>query len=143
MYKLLLSVLVCFVFFGCGPDLSKFDYLKEPQIKTMPKQKMLVFELKGDPDKAGKKAFGTLFKTIFKLKKTNRDVKLHAPRARWPKADPQNPLYSGWALMEGPAEEGSTTVFVYKAGTFRHRWAKPTAAVHPSARPHSPILPPR
>jgi parallel beta-helix repeat protein len=46
-------------------------------------------------------------------------------RARWPKLDPADPLYSGWALTEGPAREGSTTSFVYKPGTFPHPWAKP------------------
>jgi parallel beta-helix repeat protein len=47
-------------------------------------------------------------------------------RARWPKPDPADPLYSGWALTEGPAHENSTDAFVYKPGTFRHVWAKPT-----------------
>ncbi|MCC7264320.1 MAG: right-handed parallel beta-helix repeat-containing protein [Candidatus Latescibacteria bacterium] len=47
-------------------------------------------------------------------------------RARWPKLDPADPLYSGWALTEGAAQEGSTTSFVYRPGTFRRRWAKPT-----------------
>lgn len=48
------------------------------------------------------------------------------PRARWPKADPQDPLYTGWAFMEGPAGEDDTIAFRYKGGAFRHRWAKPT-----------------
>jgi parallel beta-helix repeat protein len=47
-------------------------------------------------------------------------------RARWPKFEPANPLYGGWALMEGPAFEGATSAFSYKPGAFRHRWAKPT-----------------
>jgi hypothetical protein len=47
-------------------------------------------------------------------------------RARWPKLNPADPLYSGWALIEGPAREGSTDAFIYKPGTFRHDWAKPT-----------------
>ncbi|MFH1567245.1 MAG: right-handed parallel beta-helix repeat-containing protein [Gemmatimonadota bacterium] len=46
-------------------------------------------------------------------------------RARWPKLDPADPLYSGWALTEGPAHEGSIDAFVYRPGTFRHSWAKP------------------
>ncbi|MEW6753309.1 MAG: right-handed parallel beta-helix repeat-containing protein [Candidatus Latescibacterota bacterium] len=48
------------------------------------------------------------------------------PRARWPKADPADPLYGGWAYIEGPAGEGSTDAFVYRPGTFRHAWARPT-----------------
>ena len=46
-------------------------------------------------------------------------------RARWPKFDPANPIYGGWAFVEGPAEEDSHNAFVYRAGTFRHRWASP------------------
>ncbi len=47
-------------------------------------------------------------------------------RARWPKADPRDPLAGGWALMEGPAAPGATDAFVYRPGTFRHTWARPT-----------------
>jgi len=47
-------------------------------------------------------------------------------RARWPKFDPSDPLYGGWAYAEGPAEEGSRTDLKYRPGTFRHSWAKPT-----------------
>lgn len=47
-------------------------------------------------------------------------------RARWPKFDPQNPLYGGWAYMEGPADGKSADAFIYKSGTFPHHWAKPT-----------------
>ena len=48
------------------------------------------------------------------------------PRARWPKCDPEHPGAADWALMEGPAEEGSQTAFRYRPGTFRQSWAKPT-----------------
>ena len=47
-------------------------------------------------------------------------------RARWPKYEPENPLYGGWALTEGPGGEDATVASTYKEGTFRHRWAKPT-----------------
>ncbi|MBI2193680.1 MAG: right-handed parallel beta-helix repeat-containing protein [Planctomycetes bacterium] len=54
------------------------------------------------------------------------------PRARWPKPDPRDPLYSGWAFTERPVESPaggrSTISFQYKPGTFRHRWSKPTQA---------------
>ena len=67
-------------------------------------------------------------------------------RARWPNRDPDNPLYGGWAFMEGPAEEGkedgapsygvlpgafderSALAFRYRPGTFERRWEKPTEA---------------
>ena len=46
-------------------------------------------------------------------------------RARYPNFDQENPLYGGWAFMEGPVEQGSSTAFKYKPGTFKHHWAKP------------------
>ena len=49
-------------------------------------------------------------------------------RARYPKFDPNNPLYGGWLFIEGPAEERSQNSFVYRPGTFQRRWAKPTEA---------------
>ena len=46
-------------------------------------------------------------------------------RARYPNFDPDNPLYGGWAHIEGPAEEGSAVALKYKPGTFPRRWARP------------------
>jgi parallel beta-helix repeat protein len=47
-------------------------------------------------------------------------------RARWPNFEPTDPLYGGWAFMEGPAEKGSTTAFQYPSGAFPRHWAKPS-----------------
>lgn len=47
-------------------------------------------------------------------------------RARWPNFEPNDPMYGGWAFMEGPAEKGSTTAFQYKSGAFLRHWAKPS-----------------
>jgi hypothetical protein len=60
-------------------DLSSYASLKEPQIRTMPDQKMLVVESKGDPNAAGQQAFGLLFKTFFSIP----GARMAAPRARW------------------------------------------------------------
>lgn len=64
-----------------GPDLSKYQHLKEPRISEMPNQKMLVVAAKGDPNVVGTKAFGILFSTYFK---TVKGGKMQIPRARWP-----------------------------------------------------------
>jgi len=66
-----------------GPDLSKYEYLKEPQITKMADQTMLVVEAVGDPNVAGQKAFSTLYQTYFKLKNNEKRMDI-APRARWP-----------------------------------------------------------
>ncbi len=70
-------------------------------------------------------------------------------RARYPKLDRDNPLYGGWAFMEGPADDGTNpaanyepygfgdlkdrtldggtvNAFRYKPGTFKHSWSKPS-----------------
>jgi len=60
-------------------DLGPMASLKEPRIRTMPAQKMLVVESKGDPNAAGQQAFGLLFKTFFSIP----GARMAAPRARW------------------------------------------------------------
>jgi hypothetical protein len=67
-----------------GPDLSRFESLTMPRIVTMDNQKMLVVEAKGDPDVAGKRAFGLLLRTYYKIKETPKGPTAPAPRARWP-----------------------------------------------------------
>ena len=67
-----------------GPDLAKFEYLKEPQISTMPNQKVIVVEAKGDPNVVGEKAFGLLFRIYYKIKDAPKGLTPPAPRARWP-----------------------------------------------------------
>jgi hypothetical protein len=72
------------MFAGGGPDPAQFEYLRQPQVRTMADQKVLVVETKGDPTSAGGEAFGLLFKTYFKLKDVPKGPKQPAPRARWP-----------------------------------------------------------
>jgi len=91
-----------------GPDLSRYDILKDPRIGTMPRQKMIVVELKGDPNEVGGKAFGALFKTYYGLKEQAgnlpRDV---APRARWP--EPPGTPEGSWVGLYGlPVPESVT-----------------------------------
>jgi hypothetical protein len=62
-----------------GQNLGQYDVLKEPRIAQMPPQKMLVVEMKGDPNVAGQQAFGLLFKVFFSI----QGAKMAAPRARW------------------------------------------------------------
>ncbi len=38
-------------------------------------------------------------------------------RARYPKYDPENPLYGGWAFMEGPADDGTNRAWSFPEGT--------------------------
>lgn len=65
-------------------------------------------------------------------------------RARWPKYDPENFVYGGWAFVEGPVQQDSTTAFKYKEATPRRHWAKPGEAeinVFPGANWHNDIIP--
>ncbi len=76
----LFMILLAFQFVMAAPqDLSKYEYLKNPQINQMPRQHMLVVEAKGDPNVVGKDAFASLFKVFFSLK----GARMAAPRARW------------------------------------------------------------
>jgi len=67
-----------------GPTLDEVKHLLEPRITTLPDQRVLVVEAKGDPTAMGSEAFGLLFKTYFKLKGVPKGPKQPAPRARWP-----------------------------------------------------------
>lgn len=70
-----------------GPDIGPYLNLKDPAIRTMPPQRVLVVEAKGSPEMARKKAFGLLFKTYFSLKWVPKKGKtVPAPRVRWPQA---------------------------------------------------------
>ena len=87
----ILVILIIIAFIGLrsmmrGPDLSAYESLREPRIRTLPSQLMLVVELKGDPNVVGRKAFGTLFKYYFQLKGVQKAGPPPAPRARWPLA---------------------------------------------------------
>lgn len=66
-----------------GPDVSRYEYLKEPQISEKPDQPVLVVEAKGDPNTVGGKAFSLLYKTYYSLKDNAKSFTV-APRARWP-----------------------------------------------------------
>lgn len=67
-----------------GPDVSKYESLKQPQIRTMENQKVILVEAKGDPNVAGKEAFGLLLKTYFRTKGAPKGREIPAPRGRWP-----------------------------------------------------------
>jgi len=49
-------------------------------------------------------------------------------RARTPNFDPENPLYGGWAFMEGAGDRYGATAsdFKYRPGLFRQQLSKPT-----------------
>jgi len=83
MKRILFFIFAVLLLFSCQRDLSEFDYLVQPQIIYKQAQKMLVVEMKGDPNVVGKDAFKQLFKTFFTLKKQFKDIQMAPPRARW------------------------------------------------------------
>ena len=81
---IVIVVLGALFYFMSGPDLSQFEYLKEPRIVNMPDQKMLVVKATGDPNVVGGKAFGLLFNAYYKIDGAAKGPRQPAPRARWP-----------------------------------------------------------
>jgi effector-binding domain-containing protein len=68
-----------------GPSLKDVAHLRTPSIVEMGPQKVLLVRAKGNPNEAGKQAFGLLMKTYYQLEgvpKGGPDFK--PPRARWP-----------------------------------------------------------
>ncbi|HTG01702.1 MAG TPA: GyrI-like domain-containing protein [Nitrospirota bacterium] len=94
-----IAVAAYLLLFSGGPDLSKYEFLKEPRITTLPGQKMLEVRVTGDPNIVGKDGFGTLFKIYFQLKRTTSGLPLVAPRTRWPK--PLTTPKSEWLGLYG------------------------------------------
>jgi hypothetical protein len=83
---ILVVVIAGFLVFGYimmkGPDLGKYEPLKNPRITQKADQKMLQVEATGDPNSVAMKVFGLLFQTYYKNVRGHGMV---APRARWPK----------------------------------------------------------
>jgi hypothetical protein len=71
--------------FLAGPDVSQYEYLREPQISQKPDQRMLVVEAQGKPEVIAGKAIDALYQTYFRLEGGKTSF-LIAPRARWPKS---------------------------------------------------------
>lgn len=72
--------------FPKSPDVSKYEFLREPRITTLPAQRMLEVRVTGDPNVVAKDGFGRLFTTFFQLKRSTKGLDLVPPRARWPKS---------------------------------------------------------
>jgi hypothetical protein len=99
---ILFLIIAAFYLFPQGPDLSKYEYLKEPHITRMPDQKMLVVTAQGDPNIVGKDAFGLLFKTYYKIPDVPKSMK-HAPRARWAGDLKVKSSWTGYYALPVPA----------------------------------------
>ena len=101
---------------SCGHDLGKYQYLKEPHINTKQTQKMIVVEVKGDPNVTTQKALSTLFKTFFQLKKEIKGMEVAAPHARW-QISPDAPKSEWIGLFGLPVPEGINTLPAKKKGS--------------------------
>lgn len=100
-------IIAALYLFSQGPDLGKYEFLKQPRIATMADQKMIVVTASGDPNVVGSKAFKLLFKTYFKIPGVPRNV-TQAPRARWA-GDPL--VKSSWTGYYGmPVPEGTASL---------------------------------
>jgi hypothetical protein len=93
-----------------GPSLRQVKHLAEPHITEMEPQKVLLVEAEGDPNVVGKKAFGLLMKTYFRLKGVPKGgTSFKPPRARW-HVDPQKPLEEWTGLYAMPVPDAVTEV---------------------------------
>ncbi|MBL7052776.1 MAG: GyrI-like domain-containing protein [Candidatus Marinimicrobia bacterium] len=80
-----IAILFLFTIFvlNCGHDLSQYDRFVEPQISEKQPQKMLVYEIMGDPNETAGVAIGALYSAFYKMKKEYQ-MEMAAPKARWP-----------------------------------------------------------
>lgn len=84
-----------------GPDLAKYQFLKEPRLAKMPDRKMVEVAAAGDPNVVGEKAFKLLFKTYFKIPGVSKNLK-QAPRARWAGDGNAKSSWTGYYAMPVP-----------------------------------------
>lgn len=97
---------VYLILFPPGPDLSKYEPLKQPRITKMADEKMLVVTAKGDPNEVANKAFSLLFKTYFKIPGVSKSIQA-APRARWAGDMNVKSSWTGYYAMPVPAQTSS------------------------------------
>ncbi len=97
------------LFFRKGPDLSKYEALRDPRITNLPDQRMLEVRVTGDPNKVGGKAFKHLFKTYLDMRHDVGDLEPSAPRSRWLK--PLSTPRDQWVEVFGlPIPDSVTTL---------------------------------
>jgi len=79
--NIILMAIAVFTIFGAlnAQDLGPYAALKDPRITTLPAMKMLVVEVKGDPNVSAQQGFGLLFKIFFSIP----GAKMAPPRGRW------------------------------------------------------------
>lgn len=108
MKYVILIIVVSMLVFGCGKDFEAYEVLLEPQLSEKAPQKMLVYTAEGNPNETVGEAFGALFSTFFKLKKSH-DMDMSAPLARWPKT-PDTPMDEWVGIYAMPVSETVTEI---------------------------------
>ena len=73
---------VLFFVWPKGPDLSKYEGLKDPQINKLEKHKVIAVTLTGEPEKIAGEGIAALYKMYYSLKQTDKTV-MAVPKARW------------------------------------------------------------
>ncbi len=77
-----LCAAILFFLWPKGPDLSKYDWLKDPQINKIERQKVITVTLTGEPEKIAGQGISALFKMYYRLKEVDKSV-MAIPKARW------------------------------------------------------------
>ncbi len=110
---LVVVIAIVLLLFTIGPNLNQYDYLKNPVINQKINQKVVVVEMKGDPNTVGSDVYKLLFKTYFKTPGVTKGPKQPAPRARWPLAW-DTPKEQWMGLYALPVPDSTTILPVVK-----------------------------
>src|SRR4030066_815110 len=102
------AVFIAILIAGCKEAPPK-DPRLTPKILSMPKQKMMVAEMKGDPNIKAKIAFAALAEIYGKLSEKVKDLGPRIPRARYP-LPPETPLNEYIGIYGFPIPESVTTL---------------------------------
>lgn len=117
MKKTFVVLAAVFLFLsGCAKvDLNKYQHLKESKISTKTRQKMIVVELKGDPNETSGRVISALYKTYYGLDRETRGKGPAALHARWtnvvdPETDSLTPKNDWIGIFGLPVPEAIATL---------------------------------
>ncbi len=106
--RFIMISLTLILLLSCSKNFKEYEPLLDPQISEEAPQKMLVYEVAGDPNETVGQAFGALFSTFYKLKRSHK-MEMQAPRARWPKG-PETPKEDWVGIYALPVAETVTAI---------------------------------
>lgn len=117
----LAAAALIFFWMSGGPDVSKYETLKDPRITDLPDRRVIEVSVRGQPEKVLPGAFKVLMETYYKLKGVPKGPEGSAPCLRCPRLKPEqefetDPYWQGRVAMAVPETITSLPPSAAKSG---------------------------